>query len=162
MAGVRVKKPFFRKVLEAALLIILLPIVLPLLLLGLVLHVLNKIIVYLLVWTCWLPCGKNVLFVSSDSPIWREYMESQILPLVRERAAVINWSERKQWPKWSLPVHVFRTFGRGRNYNPMVVVFHPLRRARVFRFLPAFTDFKHGNAEAVEQLRRELVLALGG
>jgi hypothetical protein len=161
MARGRDKRPFSRRLFEAALIIVVVPLVLPLALLGLILYVLNRIVVYLLVWVCWLPSGKDVLFVSSESTVWKEYMETQILPLVRNRATVLNWSERNKWPKWSFAVRVFRTFGRSRDHTPMVVIFRPFRRARILRFLPAFKDFKQGHTENVEQLRRELMLALG-
>jgi len=109
-----------------------------LLFIGLLLHALNKAIVYLLVWVYWLPKGKDVLYVSSESPIWKEYMETEIFPLVAGRAVVLNWSDRSEWPKGSFFVRVFRTFDRGRDFNPMIVFFRPFRRARIFRFLPAF------------------------
>jgi hypothetical protein len=139
---------------------LLLPIILPLLIVGLVLHFLNNIVIYLLVWVWWLPKGKDVLYVSSDSPIWKEYMETEVFPLVAERAIVLSWSARSKWPKWSFAVRVFHTFGRGRDFNPMVVLFRPFRRAKIFRFLPAFEERKHGNSASVEQLRRDLTQAL--
>jgi len=110
------------------------------------------------VW--WLPRGKDVLYVSSDSPIWKEYMDTEVFPLVEERAIVLSWSARSKWPKWSFAVRVFRTFGHGRDFNPMVVLFRPFRRARLFRFLPAFQERKHGNSARLEQLRRDLMQAL--
>jgi hypothetical protein len=140
--------------------VLLLPIILPLAIVGLVLHFLNKVVVYLLVWVWWLPKRKDVLYVSSDSPIWREYMETEVFPLVAERAIVLSWSARSKWPKWSFPVRVFRTFGRGRDFNPMVVLFRPFRRAMIFRFLPAFQERKHGNGASVEQLRHDLMQTL--
>jgi hypothetical protein len=149
-----------RKVARFALIALLLPIILPLAIVGLVLHFLNKVVVYLLVWVWWLPKGKDVLYVSSDSPIWKEYMETEVFPLVAERAIVLSWSARSKWPKWSFAVRVFRTFGRGRDFNPMVVLFRPFRRARIFRFLPAFQERKHGNSASVEQLRRDLIQVL--
>ena len=161
MARARDRRPFSRRVFDAALIIVVLPLVLPLALLGLILYALNRIVVYLLVWVCWLPSGKDVLFVSSESAVWKEYMETQILPLLRDRATVLNWSERNKWPKSSFAVRVFRTFGRHRDHSPLVVIFRPFHRARVFRFLPAFKDFKQGHTENVEQLRRELILVLG-
>jgi len=139
---------------------LLLPIILPLLIVGLFLHFLNNIVIYLLVWMWWLPKGKDVLYVSSESPIWKEYMETEVFPLVAERAIVLSWSARSKWPKWSFAVRVFRTFGRGRDFNPMVVLFRPFRRARIFRFLPAFQEQKHGNSASVEQLRRDLIQVL--
>lgn len=160
MSWKRKQKPLRRRAVEAALIIVLLPVVIPLALIGLLLHFLNKAAVYLLVWLWWLPSGKDVLFVCSDSPVWKEYMETEIFPLVSGRAVVLNWSARHKWPKWSFTIRVFRTFGHRRDFNPMVVLFRPLRKARIFRFLPAFKDFKHGQTEGLEKLRRELMLAL--
>jgi hypothetical protein len=149
-----------RKVARIAFFALLLPVIVPLAIVGLSLHFLNKVVVYLLVWMWWLPSGKDVLYVSSDSPIWKEYMETEVFPLVAERAIALSWSARSKWPKWSFAVRVFRTFGRGRDFNPMVILFRPFRRARIFRFLPAFHDRKHGNSASVEQLRRNLMEAL--
>jgi hypothetical protein len=61
-------------------------------------------LLYLLVWALWLPRGKDVLLVYWDSPIWHEYVTTQILPLVQDRAVVLNWSERKKWSHRSLGV----------------------------------------------------------
>jgi hypothetical protein len=149
-----------RKVLELTFIVLLLPIILPLAIVGLVLHFLNKAFVYLLVWAWWLPRGKDVLFVSSDSPIWKEYMEDEVFPLVAKRAMVLSWSARSEWSKWSFAVRVFRTFGRGRDFNPMVVLFRPFRSARIFRFRPAFRERKHGNSANIEELRRDLMQVL--
>lgn len=52
------------------LLVVFLPIILPLLLVAVTLFFLYRTTLYLLVWTLWLPRGKDVLFVCSDSPIW--------------------------------------------------------------------------------------------
>lgn len=115
---------------------------------------------HLLVWALWLPRGKDILFVYSDSPIWHEYMETQILPLVQERAIVLNWSERKKWSRLSLGVAVFRHFGGDGDFSPLVVLFQPLRSARLFRFWSAFKDWKRGYKEPVERLRQELFASL--
>jgi hypothetical protein len=104
------QKPAFSQSLRNALLLILfLPFALPLALVAIVLYLLYRITLYLLVWTFWLPRGKDILFVYSDSPIWHDYMASEVLPLMQERAVVLNWSYRKKWPRWSLGVAVFRT-----------------------------------------------------
>jgi hypothetical protein len=117
-------------------------------------------VLYLCIWLFWLPRGKDVLLVYSESPIWQDYMVSEVLPLVKERARVLNWSERSKWRDWSLSVLAFRFFGGRYAFNPMVVVFRPLSRARTFRFWPAFKEWKHGDREPVEKLRRELFLLL--
>ncbi len=101
-----------------------------------------------------------LVVVYSDSPIWRDYMETQVVPLVQERAILLNWSERNMWPRWSLSVHVFHHFGEGREFNPLVIVFRPFHRARAFRLWLPFKDWKRGYREPVERLRQELLSAL--
>src|SRR6266576_5096861 len=154
------KQSFSQRLNNALLVVLFLPFVLPLALLAIVLHILYKITLYLLVWVIWLPRGKDILFVYSDSPIWHEYMATQILPLVQDRAVVLNWSERKKWRRWRLGVAVFHHFGGGREFNPLVMLFRPVRLARVFRFWSAFKDWKRGYREPVDRLRQDLLNAL--
>lgn len=149
-----------RKAITIALLILLLPVILPLAILGLALFFINRAAIYLLVWVWWLPREKDVLYVSSASPIWKDYMDAEIFPLVAERAVALNWSSRRNWPKWSFSAHVFRSFAGRRNFNPLVILFRPSRGANIFRFWPSFKERKHGDAASLEQLRRDLTLAL--
>ena len=113
--------------------------------LAFVSHFLYRALLYLLVWALWLPRGKDVLFIYSDSPIWHEYMTTQVLPLVQERA---------------VGVAVFHHFGGGGDFNPLVVLFQPLRLAKMFRFWSAFNDWKRGYKEPVERLTKELLACL--
>ena len=101
-----------------------------------------------------------MLLVYSDSPMWHEYITTQILPLVQERAVVLNWSERKKWPRWSLGVAVFHHFGGARDFNPLVVFLQPLRLAKIYRFWSAFNDWKRSYKEPVERLTHELLASL--
>jgi hypothetical protein len=156
----RQKQPFLRRLGQGILVVVLLPLILPLALFAIASHLLYRALLYLLVWALWLPRGKDILFVYSDSPIWHDYMATQVLPLVQERSVVLNWSERKRWSRWSLGVAVFRHFGGAGEFNPLVVVFQPLRLARVFRFWSAFKDWKRGYKEPVERLRQELFASL--
>jgi hypothetical protein len=153
-------KTLVRKVLEPSLVLLILTVAVPLALITIGLSLLYRGALYLLVCGLWLPKGKDILFVYSDSPIWYEYMTTEILPLVERRAVVLNWSERRKWPRWSLGVELFRRFGGTRDFNPLVVLFRPLQRARIFRFWPAFKDWKRGYREPVERLRQELLSAL--
>jgi hypothetical protein len=160
----REKQPLGRRLRSAALVVLALPfvlaLVLPLALVAAILYFLHRLAVYLLVWALWLPKGKDVLVVLSESPIWHGYMSAEVVPLVRKRAVVLNWSERKKWPRWSFAAHVFRTFGGRRDFNPLVVVFRPLRRAEVLRFWQTFEDWKHGRTEPVERLKQRLLATL--
>jgi hypothetical protein len=158
--AIRRKQTFWQKLGQAILVVALLLLVLPLAALAFTSYLLYRALLYLLVWAFWLPRGKDVLFVYSESPIWHEYMTTQILPLVQERAVVLNWSERKKWSRWSLGAAIFRHFGGAVNYNPLVVLFQPLRFARIFRFWSAFKDWKRGYEEPVDRLRKELSSSL--
>jgi hypothetical protein len=87
-------------------------------------------------------------------------MTNQVLPLVQERAVVLNWSEHAKWSRWSLAVAVFHHFGGAGDFNPLVVLFKPLRMASIYRFWSAFKDWKRGYKEPVERLTRALVESL--
>ena len=133
---------------------------LPLILLAVGLSLVHRALCYFLIWLLWLPRGRDILFVHSESPIWMEYMTGEVLPLVQDRAVVLNWSDRKRWSQWSIAVQAFHAFGGEREFNPMVIVFRPFRLAQKFRFWPAFKAWKHGDKEPVTKLRQELSLVL--
>jgi hypothetical protein len=64
------------------------PLWIPLLLLWLVFYILASACIHLAVWLMWLPRDKHILFVYSDSPIWHDYIDQHILPVIREQAVV--------------------------------------------------------------------------
>jgi hypothetical protein len=141
-----------------ALITLLLIILSPLLMIPVLLYFLWGGILYL---TIWLTAKKPfVVFVYSDSPTWKDYIEREFLPDLRNRAVILNWSERKHW-KNSLAVLAFRYFGGFRNFNPMGMIFRPLRFVETYRFFEAFKEFKHGNHKDVEKLKKELFEAIG-
>ena len=130
------------------LLIVLLPVVVVALLLWLI----SALLLLAVVWLTWCPRRRYAIVVYSNSPVWSEYFERQVIPQLGERAVVLNWSERKRWTL-SLPVILFWVFGGSRQFNPLAIVFEPLRWPRPFRFYTAFRSFKHGRPEDVEKLR---------
>src|SRR5688572_20401113 len=68
--------------------------------------------------------GRFILFVYSDSPNWKDYIESKILPRIRSHVVVLNWSERKKWPaKSAFEAKVFRRWAGYREFNPVAIVF---------------------------------------
>jgi hypothetical protein len=114
----------------------------------------------LIIWSCWCTKGRDVLFVYSDSPIWHDHIEQNILPHLRERAIILNWSQRKQWPFGPARI-AFRHFGGNREFNPMAVVFRPFRPTRTFRFWEPFQDFKRGKPEAVLKMEQDFLKTIG-
>ena len=131
-----------------ALIVPVLPFLFVVALLALVCFVLASVCLHLIIWTWWSLRGYDILFVYSDSPMWREHIEQNILPTLGSRAVILNWSERKQW-RPSLATLTFAHFGGPREFNPLAVVFRPFRPTRTFRFWQPFRDFKHGNPESL-------------
>lgn len=125
--------------------IVLFPVLIPLVLCSLLLYLIATIVIYFAVWVLWLPRGKHILFIYSESPIWHGYIEEHVIPVIHRQAIVLNWSQRRSrtW-RYSLANLAFKHFGGLRDFNPMAVVFRPFTRARVFRFHSAFREYKHG------------------
>jgi hypothetical protein len=55
----------------------------------------------------------------------------------------------------------FHHFGGWREFNPLAVVFRPLRRTRTFRFWQPFRDFTHGYPEALHRIESEFFALIG-
>ncbi len=140
--------------------IVLAPALLVVVIVAVLSYAIFTVSLHLTIWTWWCLRGRDVLFVYSDSPIWRGYIDERILPLLGERAVVLNWSQRRQ-SRPSLARLAFRHFGGSRQFNPLAVVFRPFRRSRTFRFWQPFRDFKHGSPSALHAMEREFFGAVG-
>ena len=129
--------------------------------------------IYLLLWLVWgailwvwfwrahAAQGRPVLFVYSESPNWQAYIEANVLPRIRERAVVLNWSEREQWSAtapWE--ARFFRRFAGDRDFNPLALVFSRSGRVKAVRFHQAFLDFKHCKESALRAAESELFTLL--
>lgn len=142
----------------AGLLIILAILVLPL---GLVYAAVLSLYGLLLCMAIWISWGRRrVLFVYSDSPVWKDFVETEILPRIRDCAVVLNWSDRRNWNQWSLAALAFHRFAGSQDFNPVAMIFRPFRSVKVLRYWRAFKDFKHGKTQPVEKLNRELFSSL--
>ncbi len=144
------------KIAALSLFLLLLPVLLGLL----ILYLISGLLLQFAIWLSWRPRGKHVLFIYSDSPNWKEYVESRLVPRVRDKAVILNWSERKEWKTWSLASLAFRYFGGAREFNPMAVVFRPLRWAKTFRFYKAFQEYKSGKPERLQGLQDALFASI--
>jgi hypothetical protein len=116
--------------------VVLLPLIAAAAVVGLVVWLAAALILLSTVWVAWCARGQYALVVYSNSPVWQEYFERQILPAVGDRGVVLNWSERKQWG-YSLAVALFWFFGGTREFNPLAIVFRPFAWAAQIPFLPS-------------------------
>ena len=145
---------------QVALFVLFLPVILSCAIAAVLLFVAYSVFLHMTIWTWWCLRGRDVLFVYSESPIWREYIEQRVLPFLGPRATVLNWSSRKRW-RLSLSRLAFYHFGGHRQFNPIAVVFKPFRRTRTFRFWEPFREYKHGRPAALYTLEREFFLLTG-
>ena len=139
---------------QGIILIPLIPLILVFVVVALMLFIITSISLRILIWSWWCLRGRDILFVYSDSPIWHDYIEKDILPHIGERAVVLNLSQRKRW-RFSLAWMAFHHFGGYRSFNPLGVVFRPFGRTHTFRFLQPFREFKHGHPEALHKMESE-------
>ncbi len=106
--------------------------------------------------------GRQMVFVYSDSPHWKDRIEREVLPRIEDRAVVLNWSERgtDEWRRRTPEIHIMRSWGAERDFNPLAVVLVPGRPVQVIRFRQAYRDLKHGKPGMLKQRERELFDAL--
>jgi hypothetical protein len=105
----------------------------------------------------WGRLGKRILLVYSRSPTWREHVETNWIPRLRDHAVVLNWSDRATWSRRnSFAVWIFRHWAPSHDFNPMAIVFPPFRRAQHIGFFYAFRDAKHGNLTKLQEAESKL------
>ena len=119
---------------SVTLFILCLPLILAYVVLWLLFWLVGASVLLVAAWIAWCPRGRNMLVVYSNSPIWQAWFEQRALQTLGSRAVVLNWSERTQWQSSSLAVLLFHVFGGSDNFDPIVIVFTPLRLPRTFRF----------------------------
>jgi hypothetical protein len=101
--------------------------------------------------------GKYILFVYSNSPNWKEYIETNILPKLEPFAVVLNWSKRSEW-RGNMPLEakIVDHFGSYREYNPIAIAMRRGYQTQVIRFFQAFRDYKHGKDRLLRKQEEKL------
>ena len=110
----------------------------------------------------WGNLGKRLLFVYSNSPHWQDYLECHWIPLLRDQAVILNWSERRKWKETApLEERLFNHYGGSAQFNPIAICFPKRGRVRVIRFWQPFRDYKHGNVASLRAAEAKLAAFLG-
>lgn len=101
--------------------------------------------------------GRFVLFIYSDSPNWKDYIDANILPRIKEHVVTLNWSKRREWEKTNpFEAKIFYHWAREEEFNPMAIIIPPSGKVKEIRFRRAFRDFKHGKDKALKDAENEL------
>ncbi len=102
--------------------------------------------------------GKFILFVYSNSPNWKDYIEANILPHIKDHCVILNWSDRSSWEKnrpWE--VDAFKHWGGHREFNPIAIIIPPSGRVQTIRFWQAFRAYKHGKDLKLRKAEAQLL-----
>lgn len=149
-------KTAIRNALAVFVAIVLLPLLVPIVLVIIAAWLLWGIALQAMVWLFWCTRGTHLLLVYSDSPVWHDYIEENMITRLPSSSVVLNWSRRRTWRWYQFPVMLFHYFAGTRAFNPIIIVFRPFRWAKTFRFWQAFKDHKHGNKKSLDALEQEL------
>lgn len=103
---------------------------------------------------------KNIIFVYSNSPHWKTYIEENYFPLINGRAEILNWSERAAWNENYWPVKAVKHWGGNRDFNPLAIVYKNFFQVKVIRFYSAFNDCKFGKTELLREAEEKFFKAI--
>ena len=129
--------------------------VLPILLLRGLIHLTVSCVLQGLVWfrhRTW------VVLVYSDSPKWKDRIESQIIPALPAGSVILNRSV--PWSKTSLAGRVYRHFAGQHEFCPIGIVFYRWRWVHCFRFFQPFQDATRGNLATLNSLQAAFAAAV--
>jgi hypothetical protein len=105
----------------------------------------------------WSPEGKHILFVYSESRYWQEYIESNIVPSIKNKAVFLNGSKRSEWKKnMPLEAKAVSHWGGDLEFNPIAIVFASNQKVKIIHFYKAFEDFDHGKHKLLKEKEAEL------
>ena len=103
----------------------------------------------------WGAQGKDLLIVYSNSPHWQRYIEEEWLPHWRDRAVVLNWTERAKWAAGP-EVELFRTVVGRKEHNPVAIVVPQTGAIKVLRFWRAFREMAQGKEQTFRTIEAQL------
>jgi len=92
----------------------------------------------------WLPRGRRVLYVASDDPRFKPYLDAHVEPRLPERTVRLDGSDRAGWSSLDLGVWLYRLWAGDRRESGVVIVVRALRAPLVLRFARALEAVERG------------------
>lgn len=102
--------------------------------------------------------GRDLLLVYTDSPHWKEYIESKWVARWRGRTVTLNRSH--PWSRKQPEAALWLAVAGITDHTPMAIVVPPRGKIRVITFFAAFRDFKHGKEQRLRAAEQELENAI--
>ena len=101
--------------------------------------------------------GRFVLLIYSDSPNWKDYIETNLLPRLEPHVVTLNWSERARWGQThAFEARVFRHWAGRKEFNPMALIFSSIWTVTEVRLWSEFRDLKHGKDRSLRLAENSL------
>ena len=102
--------------------------------------------------------GKDVLVVYTESPHWKEYIETRWLPRWGDRA--IAFDRSRPWRGDQVEARLWRAVAGSMEHTPVVIVIPPRGKVQIVRFWLAFRDYKHGKDRRLREAEARLATIL--
>ena len=102
--------------------------------------------------------GKDLVIVYTDSPHWKEYIETRWLPRWGHRAVVLDRS--RPWNFDQPEARLWQAVAGSVEHTPVVIIVPAHGRVHVVRFWLAFRDFKHGKDRKLREAEVRLAKLL--
>ncbi len=100
--------------------------------------------------------GKRIIFVTSNSPIWHDYLENRWVNRITKYAYIVNWSERNQWNNSQWEIRMFRHWGGDRDMVPIIIFYENFFHIQKFRLYKPFIEYKHGKDRALSNIEFDI------
>ncbi len=83
--------------------------------------------------------GREFLVIYSESSKWSNYFKTEVVPLLTNRAVVVNTTENSKWKaSRSVERRAHLHWGGDKDHTPLILMFPKVGRVRCFRFHQEF------------------------
>lgn len=100
------------------------------------------------------------VLITSDSPVWKDYIQANWIDRFGNRFIILNGSQRSLWSASPATRLYYFFCPQDENYCPAVILLRGFRHPQVYRFFYAFRDYKHGDGTALLKLEEDLAQEL--
>ena len=105
--------------------------------------------------------GKVILFAYSDSPNWKDYIETKILPSLEGCSVILNWSKRREWESsMQFEERLLNQWAGSGEFTPTAIFFPLMGKVRVFRLFQPSNNPKHGKDKVSKEAEQSLLVAV--
>jgi hypothetical protein len=107
----------------------------------------------------WFPRGKYIFFLYSDSKKWKEYFEKELLPKIKDKSQIWNWSTRQKdgWGDNIIEAKILKIYKPLGYFYPMAIVFLPSGEVKIFQFYSPYINMLKSNKDEYAKLEKEFL-----